>query len=253
MRVPAQRLLALTGLLLGLGATGSPTALAVALPGPLAVLPAHGTDQNALTVVTASPCPAGTNLIVKISGPGFPARGQNIVGNAPLTAFEHTKTGGVVVPVSLILRDIANLPTKQVQYAGTYSITVICRDRVRLPTLGSFVGTLAFSDPHTYTARNSATITTDVAPLDPAAPPVTTGGAPGPAATSSGTPNVQAPQGSSVASGSSAGSAGVAGYAAARRGSWLDWVGPVVLGLGTAGLLLSAVTALRRRSATLPS
>ncbi len=249
-----RRVVVLLGLLLGVAVANGPAALAAPGPGRLAILPAHGTDQSALTVVTASPCPAGTNLIAWISGPGFPANGQNIVGNAPISAFEHTKTGGVVIPVSLILRDIANLPAKQVQYAGTYSIMVVCRDRVRLPALGSFVGTLAFSNPHTYSAKNPATVATEVAPLDPAAaPPGTTGTTPGTRRASPGMPGAQASPGSSAAAGGSASGPGTRGYATARRGSWLEWAGPVVLGIGAAGLLLSAVAALRRRAATSPS
>jgi hypothetical protein len=215
-------------------------------PGALAVLPAHGTDQSALTVVTATACRLGTNLLVTISGPGFPAAGQNIVGNTALTAFEHTRTGGLVIPVSLVLRDVANLPSKQVTYGGTYVVTVTCRDRVRLPALSTFAGALTFHDPHTYAAANAA-VATQVAPLDvTSGPPLGTGPAQGSAAPPS------------AAASTASGEQGTAPSASApvardtvrqQHGSWVDWAGPIVMGAGALGLLLSVLTAVRRRSA----
>lgn len=247
----------MTGLLLPLAlvvlaspGSGSTAAFAAAADGPLAVLPAAGTDATALTIVTGAPCPAGSNLQARITGAGFPAAGQNIVGNSPLTAYEHTRTGGLVIPVSLVLRDIANLPAQAVQYAGTYQITVTCRDRVRVAALGSFTGTLAFSDPHTYQAHNPV-VATEVAPMDvtPGTNPLT-GQAPGPGATP--TP---APTGS--AAGAATGSAGGAGTTTASslspaRSTWARWAGLLVLCLGGAGLLLSGVTAVRRKSPAAP-
>jgi hypothetical protein len=217
-------------------------------PGALAVLPAHGTDTTALTLVTARACPGGSNAQAAIAGPGFPASGQNIVGNTPLSAFERTTTGGLSIPVSLLLRDIANLPAKQVHYAGRYRVTVVCRDRVRLPALGTFTATLVFTSPTAYTAQNgavAAVLAQDVAPQ---------GEAPGSA---TGTLGADGSLGAATAAPAPGGSGATAGSAtrplassSPRTGTWLRVAGLLVVGLGAAGLLLSGLTASRRRART---
>ena len=216
-------------------------AMGLAAPpsGTLAVLPAKGTDLTTLLIVTAAACPAGTNIQATLSGPGFPAAGQNIVGNSPITAYERTRTGGLRIPISLTLRDIANLPVQVVHYAGRYQVTVNCRDRVRLPVLASFTGTLVFSSPQAYAADNPVVVT-ELAPMDASAgvDPMS-GAAPGVSPLPSG----------SAASGPAPAAAPVEVTPVATSApahSWPRWAGLVVLCLGGVGLLISAVTAVRR-------
>ena len=220
--------------------TVSPAMSFAATPsGTLAVLPAKGTDATSLMVVTAASCPAGTNIQAKLRGPGFPAAGQNIVGNSPITAYERTRTGGMRIPISLTLRDIANLPVQAVHYGGSYQVTVICRDRVRLPVLASFTGTLVFSSPQAYTADNPA-VATELAPMDASA-----GVNPLSGAAPEGSPS---PSGSAAA-GTATAAVPVAVTPVATSGpahSWPRWAGLLVLCLGGVGLLISAVTAARR-------
>ena len=220
-----------------------PSATAAAT-GKLALLPARGTDRSALTLVTANDCPAGTNVLAKIEGAGFPSGGQNIVGNSAITAYDRTRTGGIRIPVSLVLRDIANLPAKAVVYRGSYRLSVICRDRVRVPELGRFTTTLTFSDPTHYRADNPS-IATAVAPQDVSAGPV------GPGLTnrsgSSSTPggaDSSHPQGS-TGSALTGGSQPLAN-ATSGGSDWVRWLGLGVLGLGVLGLSAGTMARLRR-------
>jgi hypothetical protein len=218
-----------------------PSASAAAA-GKLAVLPARGTDRSALTLVTATYCPAGTNVLARIEGTGFPNGGQNIVGNSAITAYDRTRTGGIRIPLSLVLRDIANLPAKPVVYRGSYRITVSCRDRVRIPELGRFTTTLTFSDPTHYRTVNPS-IATAVAPPEPGT---------GPAG-----PGLPSGTGASVAPGSGGSQQQGSNGAAASGGSqpmanadaggsdWVRWLGLGVLGLGVLGLGTGAATRLR--------
>lgn len=239
------RLAAATALVALATLTGSAPALA-ATDGILSVLPAAGTDLTALTVVTGAACPAGSNIVANITGPGFPEAGQNIIGNSPTSAYEHTKAGGLRIPISLVLRDIGNLPEEPVRYAGTYRITVICRDRVRMPELGRFTGTLVFNKPRAYQAQNPA-MELEAAPQDMSAGGVPQlGGLPGAGAS-------PAPSGAAGAAGASPtpSSSTVPVALAASTGSpWMTWAGLTVLCLGGAGLLVSAISAVRRTSRT---
>lgn len=242
-----------SGLLL-LPATGHADTAARA--GALAVLPARGTDQSALTLVTGSACPGGSNLLARITGKGFPAGGQNVVGNSPLTAYERTRTGGLRIPISLVLRDIGNLPSEPVRYEGAYQLTVVCRDRVRLPTLGTFSASLRFGSPHAFTTNNPA-FALDVAPADTgvgstAAPPQVT--APGPAGgtrVAPGTAATQAPGASGTAPARTAPTATprVLAAATATGTNWLRWGGLVAVLLGALGLLGSFLNRRGRRTA----
>ena len=245
--VTGRRLAAATALLAAATLTGSAPALA-ATDGILSVLPATGNDLSALTVVTGSACPSGTNILADITGPGFPHAGQNIIGNSPITAYERTKAGGIRIPISLALRDIGNLPAEPVRYAGTYRITVTCRDRVRVTELGRFTGTLVFNQPRAYQAQNPV-IDLEAAPQDQSAGanPLSgalpgAGGSPGASGATRG-----AQPGAALVPGASAVPVALS---AASSSSWVTWAGLLVLCLGGAGLVASAITAARRKSRT---
>lgn len=220
-----------------------PGASAVAT-GKLAVLPARGTDQSALTLVTANDCPAGTNILAKIEGPGFPSGGQTIVGNSAITAYERTRTGGIRIPASLVLRDVANLPATPVVYHGSYRMSVICRDRVRIAELGRFTSTLTFSDRTHYRTSNPS-IATAVAPPEPGS------GAAGPGLPSgSGASETPAGSGGSQQHGSTGTSTTAGAQPLANASSdgsdWVRWLGVGVIGLGVLGLGAGALARLRR-------
>jgi hypothetical protein len=221
----------------------SPATAAGTSPGPVAVLPSTGTDQTALTIVTGAACPAGTNILAKITGSGFLKDGQNIVANSPITAYASTRTGGLIIPISLVLRDIGNLPADPVRFSGTYRITVLCRDRVRLPTLGLFVGSLTFTGPHNYRTKNPA-IPAAAVPRDVPVPG-SSAAAPGPQS-AGGVGDSPSPD---AASGVPAGGDGLRDLAPSSSAAspWLRWTGLLVLAAGAAGLVASART-LRRRS-----
>jgi hypothetical protein len=238
------------------GAVVAAAAMLVILPlppahaaaaGKLAVLPARGTDRSALTLVTANACPSGTNVLARIEGAGFLAGGQNVVGNSAITAYDRTRTGGIRIPLSLVLRDIANLPAKPVVYHGSYRVTVVCRDRVRIPELGRFTTTITFTDTTHYRTTNPA-IATAVAPPEPgsgpAGPGVPNGAGASAAPGSGGTQQ-------SGSTGSVTGSEPLAN-ASAGGSDWVRWLGLGVLGLGVLGLGAGASSRFRgcRRPST---
>ena len=238
-----------------LGSAIAAGALLVVLPlpdadataaGKLALLPARGTDRSALTLVTANDCPSGTNVLAKIEGAGFPSGGQNIVGNSAITAYDRTRTGGIRMPISLVLRDIANLPAKSVVYQGSYRISVICRDRVRVPELGRFTTTLTFTDPTHYRTSNPS-IATAVAPLDvsggPVGPGLTNGS--GSSAKPGGAGGSQQPGGTGSAQ--SRGSQPLAN-ATSGGSDWVRWLGLAAIGVGVLGLGAGALTRRRGRA-----
>ncbi len=185
--------------------------------GWLAVSPARGNDESIVTLTTSGPCPAGTNVMARIHGRGFPAAGQPVVSNSPISAYEKTTAGGLVIPLAMTLRDFRNLQAEPVPLAGTYRVVVTCRDNVRTASLGDFTGSLTFSSPRAYTAAPPPRGET----VAPVVPGQAAGQPPMPGATAPGTPGAPpaAPGGAAPAPGQSAGPAAVSEPAAARSGA----------------------------------
>ncbi|NUK69231.1 hypothetical protein HRW11_35340, partial [Streptomyces lunaelactis] len=145
------------------GAAGVLTATAAhaEVVGSAEVSPATGTDASGISLTTSKACPdAATNLIVAVKGSGFPAEGQNVVGNSPLSTYGSTTDGGLIIPLSQTMRDYANtagFTTLQ----GRYDFTVTCRTAFNGTSLGDFTAPIWFTSNTAY--RNT----------DPAGPTAT--------------------------------------------------------------------------------
>ncbi|MCF3133795.1 Ig-like domain repeat protein [Streptomyces olivochromogenes] len=156
---------------IGLGASG---AVAASL-GTLDVSPATGTDTTGMTLTTSAGCPSpATNLIVSVTGSGFPADGQIVVGNSPISAYQTSVDGGIVVPLTQTMRDYANtagFTTLQ----GRYDFTLTCRGAFGSTTYGDFGSPIWFTSNTAYQNTDpagSVTATTTTLTAAPASPVV---------------------------------------------------------------------------------
>ena len=136
----------LTGLLPQAGYAAAPVV------GTLTVQPAIGNDLTSINIVTSGPCPAGTNVIGRVFGAGFPAEGQIVVSNSPFTTYVSTQGHGLVLALGLTLRDFVNLQADPVPLHGKYRLVVSCRMNSKLGDLGDFVGSVAFTTSRSYVA-----------------------------------------------------------------------------------------------------
>ncbi|MFE5815320.1 hypothetical protein ACFQ6S_18170 [Streptomyces sp. NPDC056479] len=147
-------------------------ASAAEAPAAMSVTPETGTDTEGMSLTTSAACPAeATNLIVDVTGSGFPADGQNVVGNSPLGTYGTTPNGGIVVPLSDTMRNYAStagFTTLQ----GRYDFTLTCRTAFNGASLRDFTASIWFTSNTAY--RNT----------DPAGP----GNTPTPTDTASATP-----------------------------------------------------------------
>lgn len=160
---------ALAGAALVLGATallGAGPAGAGTL-GSLTITPATGADTTPLSVRTSAGCPADApNITVAITGAGFPAAGQNVVGN---TDAGVSSSG----PFSIALSDTlaafeAQQPTPQ-PLSGVYDLTLTCRTALDPASKGTYTGQLLFTSPTAYTTDVPAASPSP----SPSAPPAT--------------------------------------------------------------------------------
>lgn len=139
-------------------------------PGVLTISPASGNNNTTISMTTAGPCTStnATNLQATISGAGYPAGGANVVGNTAISAFQTTSAGGYLVPMSLSLQDHGNQQTPPVVFSGRYDFTVFCRAKINPTVLGSWTGSIWFSDPKTWQNQDPSTTTTvSIAPTQP--------------------------------------------------------------------------------------
>lgn len=118
--------------------------------GGMEVSPATGSDTTGMSLTTDGPCPdAATNLIVSVKGSGFPASGQNVVGNSPITTYGTSPQGGIVVPLTQTMRDYADtagFTTLQ----GRYDFTLTCRSAFGAATFGDFTAPIWFTSNTSY-------------------------------------------------------------------------------------------------------
>ena len=127
---------------------GSPPASA-ASSGSLAFLPSKGMDVSSMYMYTSNGCPAGTKSIFgTITGnglpaDGLPARDNQSVGISTVAPFE--------VPFGDSFASLAQLAGTKLR-AGSYVVTLYCVDAAATRVLGTFVGTVTFTDAHHYTA-----------------------------------------------------------------------------------------------------
>ncbi|MEV6005972.1 Ig-like domain-containing protein [Streptomyces sp. NPDC051976] len=138
------------------------------VPGAMGVFPATGTDTSGMQLTTAGPCPAdATNLIVSVTGSGFPAAGQNVVSNSPISTYSNTPDGGIVVPLTQTMRDYAStagFSTLQ----GRYDFTLTCRAAFGSATYGGFGASVWFTSNTAYQTTAPAVATTTALTVAPA-------------------------------------------------------------------------------------
>ncbi|MFF3684545.1 Ig-like domain-containing protein [Streptomyces sp. NPDC002187] len=140
--------------------------------GSMEVAPATGTDTSGITLTTAGPCPEpATNLIVAVKGAGFPAEGQNVVSNSPISTYATAPDGGIAVPLTQTMRDYAStagFTTLQ----GRYDFTLTCRAAFGSATYGEFTSPIWFTSDTTYRSTAPAAATTTALAAAPAGPVV---------------------------------------------------------------------------------
>lgn len=137
--------------------------------GTVFVDPPTGGDDTPLALLTSGGCPApATNVVARVLGAGFPTGGQIVVGNTD--AGVRRGSAFSVVPADTLRAFAAQQPTPAV-LRGSYRIVVSCQEALGSVSLGDYVGTLVFSSPRRYTARNPA-VRPEPAPVDPAAVPL---------------------------------------------------------------------------------
>lgn len=211
--------------------------------GTLFVDPPTGADDTPLDLLTSGGCPApATNVVARVFGKGFPAGGQIVVGNTD--AGVRRGSAFSVVPGDTLRAFAALQPTPAV-LSGSYRVVVSCQEALGSVSLGDYVGTLVFSSPRSYTARNPA-VRPVPAPADAAPLPT---GAPTPGTTGSSAAPV--PQGTDA--GADTGTAGAhpvnpatTSTSVTDEGSLLPLAAAGLGGFGLAALLLGG-SRLRRR------
>ncbi|MFF4446890.1 WxL protein peptidoglycan domain-containing protein [Streptomyces sp. NPDC001502] len=263
-----------------LAATALPGAAAQAAPTGTAVInPATGTDTTSVDLATSAACPApATNVLVKVTGKGFPAEGKNVVGNSPISTYGQAPSGGIVIPLTMTMRDYAN-EAGFTTLEGRYDLTVVCRKAFGSDTYGDFTGSMWFTSNTEYrttdpgggqptptpTATPTPTPTQTSTPSPTPTPTPTTTSTPDPSATPTPTPTATATGGTGLGlstnvttggtgttAGSTAGSTATGGSGGSRAGGGLADTGTdaTTLALIAAGLVLtggSAVWWARRR------
>jgi hypothetical protein len=155
-----------TATLLASGATtviGAATAHADTQLGTMTATPATGADNDAMSFTTSGGCTAGgTNLIMSVTGQGFPATGTQVVGNSAISVYQQTAAGGYVVPLSNTMRFFAQ-QAGITALSGEYDFTLTCRNAFGATTFGSYVGKIWFTSPTSYTSSNQTATTTTLA------------------------------------------------------------------------------------------
>ncbi|AXG77746.1 hypothetical protein [Streptomyces paludis] len=122
--------------------------------GTLDISPKTGTDESGIDFATSGACPdTASYVIVTVKGTGFPAEGQNVVGNAPIETYSSTADGGMFIPLSSTMRDYANIAGFST-LKGRYDFTVICRTAFDETSLGDFTGAVWFTSNTAYTTTN---------------------------------------------------------------------------------------------------
>ncbi|MEU9453903.1 Ig-like domain repeat protein [Streptomyces sp. NPDC048277] len=154
---------------IGLGASGAQAASL----GTLDVSPATGTDTSGMTLTTSGACPGpATNLIVSVTGSGFPSDGKVVVSNSPISTYQTSSAGGIVVPLTETMRDYANEAGFQT-LQGRYDFTLTCRGAFGSATYGDFGSPIWFTSNTAYQNTDPAgsvaatTTTLTAAPASP--------------------------------------------------------------------------------------
>jgi hypothetical protein len=138
-------------------ANAVPLSTAAAQADTLSITPKTGTDLTPMTVTSSGPCTAGTNLIVRVFGYGFPSTGKNVVGNTEITTYVETASGGRVVPLADVMRDFAASQPTPFLLTGKYTFALSCIQPLAWNTpLTQFTGAINFTSHGVYTVLASS-------------------------------------------------------------------------------------------------
>ena len=158
--------------------------------GTLAIVPAQGTLDTPMDVVTSGVCSRGVTFVVAVRGAGLdPATSGNAVGNTELSVLEPAiYPGHHAVPLARNLREffVSNgVSTPK----GAYDLVFACRNRLDLQDLQTFTGALRIKgDGYVALGAAATPVAEFVSTPDPAREPSATGpGDPGSDATTDAT------------------------------------------------------------------
>jgi hypothetical protein len=150
--------------------------------GTLAIVPAQGTLDTPMDVVTSGVCSQGVTFVVAVRGAGLdPATSGNAVGNTELSVLEPAiYPGHHAVPLARNLREffVSNGVSAP---KGAYDLVFACRNRLDLQDLQTFTGTLRIKgDGYVAVGVAATPVEEFVSTPDPAQEPSATGtGEPG--------------------------------------------------------------------------
>lgn len=145
--------------------------------GTLSFAPATGNNLSLITATSSAACPGGTNLYIKLTGPGFPAAvagsssgGYSVSGNAAQSSFPTAPNGGKIVALQNHFQNFADSQTPPATLGGLYTVTMYCQNNFGTVQFGEFVGQINFSSPTAYAAVVSTTPTSTAIAASPASP-----------------------------------------------------------------------------------
>ena len=125
--------------------------------GVMIVLPAQGTIDSPIDVVTGDVCSRGVTFVVAVRGEGIdPATAGNAVGNTDLKILEPALyPGHHAVPLARTLREffVTNGVSAPV---GPYDLVFACRNRLDMANLQTFSATVRIDKSGTYRALEAA-------------------------------------------------------------------------------------------------
>jgi hypothetical protein len=142
-----------------------------AVVGTLTPSLATGLDTDPFSLSSSAACPGGTNLVITMTGSGFPAAGINVVGNTAQSIYQTNAQGGLVVPLPETMRQYAS-DNGVSTLSGEYDFDLACRNAFGATSFGDFAGAIWFTD-NTHWQRtnpNAATPTTTALSPSPASP-----------------------------------------------------------------------------------
>lgn len=233
---------------------GAAQAAEVAPPGTLSLVPAKGTLDTPMNVVTSAMCPAGDYFTVAVLGPKLSKGGDNITGATPTEALLPYGDNQMNIPLSSTWRDFA-ADNAGGAISGTYTLEVRCRTALDFTPLARFVGTVK------VTANGFAAVgATALSPQEQVPAPAPTrdgssaGSTPAPSASQPGSSAQPEPLPSASAGGTAAAapqpavSPAAVPVTTAAEGSGFSWTW-LAIGAGAVLLLAALVSAVRGRRA----
>ena len=125
--------------------------------GTLLVMPAKGTLDTPIDVVTSGTCTRGVTFVVAVRGKGIdPVTSGNAVGNTDLTVLDPPMyPGHHAVPLSRTLRDYFTTNGVAVP-SGDYDLVFACRNRLDMADLQTFSATISIDKSGRYAAQGAS-------------------------------------------------------------------------------------------------